>query len=61
LIHILRKERPDIKAILMSGYPNHAAGRDSDLEPDVVFINKPFPPIALTDTIRKVLDDVPMG
>ena len=57
LVTILRKERPGIKAILMSGYPNHVAVSTGDLEPGVVFINKPFPPISLTDKIRTLVDE----
>jgi signal transduction histidine kinase/CheY-like chemotaxis protein len=57
LVTILRQERPGIKAILMSGYPNHVAVSTGDLEPGVVFINKPFPPISLTDKIRTLLDE----
>jgi signal transduction histidine kinase/CheY-like chemotaxis protein len=58
LINILRKERPGIKAVLMSGYPDNVVMRNGDIEPGVVFVNKPFPPISLTEKIRAMLDGV---
>ncbi len=57
LISILRKERPETKAILMSGYPDHVAAQKGELEPGVAFINKPFSPFSLTDKIRAVMDE----
>jgi CheY-like chemotaxis protein len=57
LITSLRKDRPGIKAVLMSGYPNHVAAHNGELEPGVAFINKPFSPVSLTDKIRAVLDE----
>jgi two-component system cell cycle sensor histidine kinase/response regulator CckA len=60
LVTILRKERPGIKTILMSGYPNHVAARNGYIESGIVFINKPFSPITLANKIRAVLDEGPM-
>ncbi|MDH4231817.1 MAG: ATP-binding protein [Nitrospirota bacterium] len=56
LLTALKKERPEIKALLMSGYPDHVAARIGELDPGVAFINKPFSPVSLTDKIREVLD-----
>jgi CheY-like chemotaxis protein len=53
LVEALRRERPSLKCILMSGY-----SPDTRLPqgPGIVFLAKPFPPSTLARVIREVLD-----
>jgi two-component system cell cycle sensor histidine kinase/response regulator CckA len=57
LVTIFRNERPGIRTMLMSGYPNHVAARNGYIEPGIAFINKPFSPITIANKIRAVLDE----
>ncbi len=47
---------PDLRVLYMSGYTDEAISRHGVLDQDVAFINKPFTPRLLTETIRTVLD-----
>ena len=47
--------RPGIKVILTSGYTDDTILRQGELEPGVVFIQKPYRPKALVRKIREVL------
>jgi len=48
--------RPGIKTILTSGYADDTILRQGELDPGVVFIQKPYRPKALVRKIREVLD-----
>jgi PAS domain S-box-containing protein len=52
----LRPLRPEIQVLYMSGYTNEAIVRHGVLEPDTVFIQKPFTPAALGSKVRETLD-----
>jgi two-component system, cell cycle sensor histidine kinase and response regulator CckA len=52
----LRPLRPELQVLYMSGYTNEAIVRHGVLEPDTVFIQKPFTPAALGLKVRETLD-----
>lgn len=56
LVRLLRKKRPNLKALYMSGYATNAAIKIGKLKPDTAFLRKPFNPETLTHCIRKVLE-----
>ena len=51
----IRKERPDIKIIFMSGYTENIIAHHGVLEQGINYISKPITPIALTQKIKIVL------
>ena len=55
LIGLLRKERPELKALLMSGYAGSALARMDESGYDVPFLEKPFTVLALAKKVREVL------
>ncbi len=59
VVRALRQTRPEIKAILMSGYPMHGKARNVVLPDDVPFLAKPIDPDLLARTIRDELDSGP--
>jgi signal transduction histidine kinase len=56
LIEIARKECPDVKTALMSGYADTVVTDNGAFEQNTVFINKPLLPISLAVKLRSVLD-----
>jgi two-component system, cell cycle sensor histidine kinase and response regulator CckA len=57
LAHRLRRVRPEIKVLFMSGYPDHPAltGGDASLQSPV--LQKPFSLDTLAHKVRSVLDE----
>ncbi len=55
LAESIRKERPGIKVIFMSGYTENIIVRHGVLEKGIHYISKPITPIALTQKIKSVL------
>ena len=55
LIGMLRKERPELKALLMSGYTGGALARIDEHGYDLPFLEKPFTVLALAKKVREVL------
>jgi signal transduction histidine kinase len=53
----LRHDTPQLKVIFMSGYSAEIAGRQMELKPGENFLQKPFPPDQLLETVRRCLDD----
>jgi DNA-binding NtrC family response regulator len=53
----IKKLRPDVKAVFMSGYTADIVNRQGILETDMEFIVKPFPPNALLRKVREILDN----
>jgi PAS domain S-box-containing protein len=51
----LTQTRPDIRILLMSGYPNEAAMRHG-VPPGAALLQKPFNAVALARAVRQVLD-----
>jgi two-component system cell cycle sensor histidine kinase/response regulator CckA len=56
LVEALAVERPNTKAIYMSGYTSDAVVRHGILERHAPFLSKPFTPAALASKVREVLD-----
>ncbi|RPI37865.1 MAG: hybrid sensor histidine kinase/response regulator [Nitrospiraceae bacterium] len=54
----VKKERPAIKTVLMSGYTDNVIAHSGVLDPGIIFINKPLLPMALANKLRSVLDGV---
>ncbi len=52
----LRKVRPDIAVLFISGYTHDAIARDGVLEQDVNFLQKPFTMTKLGEKVRRMLD-----
>lgn len=48
--------RPNLRVIYMSGHVERAAGDEESLSSNGTFLQKPFSPAALAQTIREVLD-----
>ena len=53
----LEAERPGIRVLYISGYPEDAIARHGVLHPGRSFLQKPFPPGMLLRTVRKILDE----
>ena len=53
---LIRERHPAISILLMSGYTHEAALRQSFLDADTAFIEKPFTPRAFVARVREVLD-----
>ena len=47
LVERLRPLRPEMQVLYMSGYTNEAIVRHGVLDPDTMFIQKPFSPASL--------------
>ncbi len=56
LYDLLRRDRPGLKALYMSGYPGEVIGRHGILDEDVFFLQKPFTNAALAQQVRLALD-----
>jgi len=56
----LKKIRPEIKAVYMSGYTNNAIAHQGVLDEGVNFVQKPFAEIDLLKMIRKALSTLPV-
>jgi PAS domain S-box-containing protein len=52
----LRAERPDLKVLYMSGYPEEVMGKHGLTASEATFIHKPFTSDALVHAVRLVLD-----
>jgi len=52
----LKEVYPDIKILFTSGYTNDALGQHGVLQPGIVFLPKPYTPVALTSKVRELLD-----
>jgi CheY-like chemotaxis protein len=52
----IARERPDIRVLYMSGYPEDAIGDRGILDSGIRFVRKPFSPRSLTEEVRAALD-----
>lgn len=52
----LKRLRPNLNVLYISGYTNGAIVHQGQLDPGVAFLQKPFTAAALTGRIREVLD-----
>jgi two-component system, cell cycle sensor histidine kinase and response regulator CckA len=57
----LASERPELKVLYMSGYTDNAIVHDGTLDPDVLFLQKPFVPVTLLARVRAALDGAVSG
>jgi len=53
----LRKSRPKIKIIFVSGYPREVLSRQGSIDPAIHLIQKPFELEDLAHQVRKILDE----
>lgn len=58
LVTELSSRRPETKLLVLSGYPDNALERRVVARGDVHFMQKPFKPMKLVNTVRKILDGV---
>ena len=56
LYDLLKRDRPGLKALYMSGYPGEVIGHHGILGEDVFFLQKPFTNAALAQQVRLALD-----
>lgn len=56
LADALCRQRPALRVLFISGYPEDAIGRDGELQAGRSFLQKPFPPGVLLRKVREVLD-----
>src|SRR5690606_385492 len=59
LYHTLRRQNPDIKMVLFTGYPLDKTGKTFVEKEGVAWIQKPFTAEALDNIIRQTLDAEP--
>jgi two-component system, cell cycle sensor histidine kinase and response regulator CckA len=57
LAALVRRHRPDLPVLFMSGYNEEAVLHDGVLADDTSFLEKPFSPGALLQLIRRILDN----
>jgi len=55
LAEMLRKARPDLRVLFMSGYPDGAITNQGMLERGVAYLAKPFTTEAIARKVRDVL------
>jgi len=53
----LRRHRPGMKVIYMSGYPDSAVVNGGILGKEAAFLHKPFTPAALAAKVRETLEN----
>ncbi len=59
LVRRLAQQRPNIKALYMSGYANEVAYQTTELKKDDFYLQKPFNTETLALFVRKILDQPP--
>jgi CheY-like chemotaxis protein len=57
LIERIRSQRPEVKALLVSGFSDDAALQHGDIGDRTSFLQKPFTPATLTRKVRELLDE----
>jgi CheY-like chemotaxis protein len=51
----LKADNPGLKILFTSGYSTELLGKDLDLREGVTFLQKPYPPVKLIQTVRNAL------
>ncbi|MBF0529919.1 MAG: response regulator, partial [Deltaproteobacteria bacterium] len=57
LLDLLKRIRPDLRVLFMSGYASNVIGHHGVLDEGVAFIQKPFTMLLLAGKVRHVLDN----
>ncbi|HXE56427.1 MAG TPA: ATP-binding protein, partial [Gemmatimonadales bacterium] len=57
----IRQERPGLRVLFISGYPDTLRARQVELMPDAAYLQKPFTPDILGRAVRAVLDAAEPG
>jgi PAS domain S-box-containing protein len=57
---VVRRLRPGIRVLFMSGYTDDVIDHHGGLEPDTFFLQKPFTSTALAEKVRQALSYVPV-
>ena len=57
----LKRIRPDVRTLFISGYSDDAVQRLEVIGPDDPYLQKPFSPATLARSVRQVLDGVPFA
>ena len=52
----LETQRPGLRVLYISGYPEDAIAKHGVLHAGRSFLQKPFPPSVLLQTVREILD-----
>jgi two-component system cell cycle sensor histidine kinase/response regulator CckA len=60
MVRAIRKARPDIPVLFMSGYAEESLRKDIDI-PDMHFIAKPFSVAAISDKVGAVMREARAG
>jgi PAS domain S-box-containing protein len=60
LAEAVKRHRPDLKVLYMSGYTDDAIVQYGVLDPGTPFLHKPFTPGNLAHKVREVLDGAPL-
>lgn len=55
LAHLLSPRWPEMKVLYMSGYPDNSIAQHGVLEPDTMFLQKPFTLSTLENKVREIL------
>ena len=58
LAEVLKRTRPNVRVLFMSGYTDQPLYQGSDAA-SVAFLQKPFSPLALARRVREILDVAP--
>jgi PAS domain S-box-containing protein len=61
LLVALRRHRPDLKVLLISGYAGEALSARGEIAEDIPFLEKPFTVTGLLAKVRDVLDGTEVG
>jgi PAS domain S-box-containing protein len=57
LIGAVKRDQPHIRSILMSGYIDNIVLQNDMVQPGIILLTKPFPPVVLAKKVREVLDE----
>ncbi|MEW6718988.1 MAG: PAS domain S-box protein [Thermodesulfobacteriota bacterium] len=56
LYELMKRDRPGLKSLFMSGYPGEVIGQHGILDEGVFFLQKPFTSTALSQQVRRALE-----
>ncbi|MFN7141443.1 MAG: response regulator, partial [Limisphaerales bacterium] len=56
LVQRIQQQKPNAKAIYVSGYSAEFCARDTVLKEGINFLQKPYGPVELSETVRRALD-----